>query len=703
MPIDPRTRGSLPPDPATRYPSVTSADMNNVYVALVDLSRRISELEGQRTVINDQSITTGMVQTGAITASTIAAGSIHAAQIEVGNVVASIMTVGAVNAGHIDAASIRASVLDASVLTATNAYITSLRASILDAGVLTAASAQIGTLRTSILNSTQIITQGLQTQVLSAVNAAITSLASFNVTSGTITADLIRTAASGARVEVGNSAGGIKGYNASNVMTFGFDTTTGTATVGAIAVTGANGTQVPASTLTGFLGGGNLLKDSSFESTDPALPAGLWSGGGTGGVASKQTAQAFHGTTSLRVLYGAPSGYVYSNVRTQHGVPMVALANRPVVYSAWVYITGTDNTVPTTDISLSMSDQTSTFSSTTISQVPKNAWTRVVLKATVPSSATDCYIHLRNPWSSGLNTVYYDGIQLELGDAATAYNPKADEIIYGSITAVELAANSVTASAINAGAIDGKVITGALFRSSATDPKVAFDSTGFYTTDASGNKLVTITGAGGINTEAATSIVNERSITWTVSGVQTGRLTNYYGGVGNGSYTNLGAQMQTGATVSQVITEVRNSSGGQIMYSLVRRDTTSDAASYVSVAATNAAGTVQQLRTVVDGGGQSSFLQLDTLGAIKMTPRYSATFTALAAGTSTSVDVTTAATNGKSNLMFFGGITGTSGTYDFVTLSFQANTPSAGTTRVWAHNFGAGAATFNVVFRAMYE
>lgn len=512
MPIDPRTRGSLPPNPSIKGSDFQAA-MNNVYVVLVDQARRLDALEGQRTVINSQSISTGMVQTGAITTSTIAAGSITAAQIQVGNVVASIMTVGAVNASHIDSASIRASVLDATVLTATNAYITSLRASILDAGVLTAASAQIGTLRTSILNSTQIVAQGLQTQVLSAVNAAITTLASFNVTSGTITADLIRTAATGARVEIGATAGGIKGYNSSNVLTFGFDTTTGAATVGAISVTGANGTQVPASTLTGFVGGGNLLLDSSFESTDPATPASVWPGN-DGVTLSKQTTQAFHGTKSLRLL-NVGTGRIYGRVNVDHGVPLSALVNRPVVYSAWVYITGTDNSTPGNDFSLRISDQSTAFASASISTVPKNTWTRIILKSTIPSSSTDVYVHLWNPYTSGLNTVYYDGVQFELGDAATAYSPKADEIIYGSITAVQLAANSVTATAINAGAIDGKVITGATFQNTASNPAVRFDSTGFYITDSGGSHAVDMKSTGfQLNTPTSPTKDDKRSINW---------------------------------------------------------------------------------------------------------------------------------------------------------------------------------------------
>lgn len=700
MPVDPRTRGSLPPDPAKKQPAVTMEAMNNVFIALVDLSRRISELEGQRTKINDNSITTGMVQTGAITTDEIAAGSIHAAQIEVGNVVASIMTAGAVNAGHLAANSVTAANAALGDLTVTTAKI-------VDGAIITAkiADAQIVTAKIGDAQITRAKVADATISLAKIDTATITNLSALSATTGTLTADLIRTAASGARVEIGTTTAGIKGYNSSNVMTFGFDTTTGTATVGAIAVTGAGGTQVPASTLTGFVGGGNLLKNSSFESTDPALPAGLFTLNGV--TIAKSATQAFHGSNSLRVTYGSTTDpYAVTDVVANHGVQNTSLRSKPVVASVWVYVTGTDNGTPTNDRSLALYDG-ATFLTAPMASIPKNVWTRVTLKLTVWASATAVTLRLYNPYTSGLNTVYYDGLQFELGDASTAYSPKADEIIYGSITAVEIAATSIDASRLNVatlsaitanmGTITAGTITGATIQTAASGARNVLDSTGLKYYD--GSNVVTVelsSSAAGLKLTAGVNSTppTERKIRWarTSDGLSIADISAYESGTDDNLILNATAKSAAtrglavlagtspDGTKSATVTAIGVNSGSNVQ---------------VGAGATG--------RILLTDTGTSDFLQLDTTGSVKMTPRYSATFTAIAAGASTSVDVTTAATNGKSNLMFFGGITGTSGFYDYITLSFQANTPSAGTTRVWAHNFGAGTATFNAVFRAMYE
>lgn len=456
MPVDPRMvmSGSKP-----NAAPASAAALNNVYIALVDLSRRIDGLESNRTVIDPASLDGTQLKPDSITTAHIQAGAIKVGELEAGTILVSLLTAGAVNASHIDAASIRASVLDAAVLTAGNAFITSLRASILDAGILTATNATIGTLRASILNATQIVADGLQVQVLNAVKAAVTDLSSVASNTGTLTASLIQTAASpNARVELGTTAGGIKGYNSSNVLTFGFDLTTGAATVGSISVTGAGGTQVPASTLTGFVGGGNLMLNSSFESTDPAMPGTLWTNSGTtDSVVAAAT--AFHGGRLLRVNYASgTTPRVESDLVTKHAVPIGSLRSRPMVASVWVWVdtTATTLAVGGTDASLGVFDGT-TLTTTPISTLTKGQWNRVSVKYTPAAGATAVSVRLYNPYTNG--PVFYDAVQVEFGDAMTAYNPKADEIIYGSITTLELSAGAVKATNVEAGAITADKIS----------------------------------------------------------------------------------------------------------------------------------------------------------------------------------------------------------------------------------------------------
>lgn len=553
MAIDPRA--PVRPSTGSDWQSSLGSLANNTFSALADLSRRIGSLEAARTVIKADTIT----------GTHIAPGSITASEIVAGNVVASIMTANAVNATHIDAVSIRA----------------------------------------SILNATSIIAQNLQAQVLTALQAAITNLNSINSNTGTLTADFIKTANSpNARIEIGTAAGGpagIKGYNASNVLTFGFDIGTGTATVGAISVTGA-GTAVPASTLTGFVAGGNLLKNSSFESTDPALPAGMFTLNGV--TIAKSATQAFHGGNSLRVTYGSGTDpFAMTDAVANHGIAAGTLRSRPLIVSAWVWVdsTATAFVGGGQDRTVYVTDGTTSTNASTISTLTKGQWNRVSVKFTPGAGASAVQIRFYNPYTNG--PVYYDGIQLEIGDAPTAYAPKPDEIVYGSITSLEL----------NATAINGMTITGALFQSSAGAAKVAFDSSGFYVTPDSGTtKDVQVTAAGGLSFLAGTtaSPVNQRRAQWLRPGGSTmGEVLSYDLAAG----VNASSQAQLWMTARGDSTLASGSAQSGI---IARSGTNTKIASVSAVA--DDLGTSTSLRVlasvsgftrlVIDGTGASDFL-----------------------------------------------------------------------------------------------
>jgi hypothetical protein len=93
---------------------------------------------------------------------------------------------------------------------------------------------------------------------------------------------------------------GIRGSGLGGIgPTFNFDTATGIATLTGVVLADPLST-IPVGTLQGFIGGGNLIKDSSFESTDPALPHGIFTNS-NGVTAVKSQTVAFHGGTSLKI------------------------------------------------------------------------------------------------------------------------------------------------------------------------------------------------------------------------------------------------------------------------------------------------------------------------------------------------------------------------------------------------------------------
>ena len=125
-------------------------------------------------------------------------------------------------------------------------------------------------------------------------------------------------------------------------------------------------------------------------------------------------------------------------------------------------------------------------------------------------------------------------------DKLTANSVTADKLAANSVTAVKIAARSITADRIKVGsltgdllsatAIDGKTITGALIRTSASDPKTELTNQGLHVTDSAGKDLIRIgygikTGLG-ILDESTGGIVEASSMIFgTVTSHETNDLT----------------------------------------------------------------------------------------------------------------------------------------------------------------------------------
>ena len=125
-------------------------------------------------------------------------------------------------------------------------------------------------------------------------------------------------------------------------------------------------------------------------------------------------------------------------------------------------------------------------------------------------------------------------------DKLTANSVTADKLAANSVTAVKIAARSITADRIKVGAltgdllsataIDGKTITGALIRTSASDPKTELTNQGLHVTDSTGKDLIRIgygikTGLG-ILDESTGGIVEASSMIFgTVTSHETNDLT----------------------------------------------------------------------------------------------------------------------------------------------------------------------------------
>jgi len=101
-----------------------------------------------------------------------------------------------------------------------------------------------------------------------------------------------------------------------------------------------------------------------------------------------------------------------------------------------------------------------------------------------------------------------------LNDMSSLY---ADLGGQGSVTAAKMAIGELSAISANLGAVTAGTITGATFRTSAANPKVAFDSTGFYVTDSEGNKTTQVTTSGLTLPESGEVVKSSDAVRWVTS------------------------------------------------------------------------------------------------------------------------------------------------------------------------------------------
>jgi hypothetical protein len=131
-------------------------------------------------------------------------------------------------------------------------------------------------------------------------------------------------------------------------------------------------------------------------------------------------------------------------------------------------------------------------------------WTTIQGQVAVPSTAVNGSLWLHVPLSSGdAVQVMVDSCELRrvsdatlIADGAISTNKlvanavTADKIAANSVTAREIKSQSITTDNIMAGQFTGYVFTGAVFRSSSSNPKTEMTQQGLHVTDASGNDLV---------------------------------------------------------------------------------------------------------------------------------------------------------------------------------------------------------------------
>ena len=151
------------------------------------------------------SVTAAAIQAGAVNADKLAANSVTASAIAADSVTANAILAGAVNADKIAANAITADKIAANAITAANITAGAIGVDQLAANSVSSDKVQANAIVASKIAANAVTADKILAGAVTAAKISVTNLAAVSANTGTLTANLIRTAASGTRLEISNS------------------------------------------------------------------------------------------------------------------------------------------------------------------------------------------------------------------------------------------------------------------------------------------------------------------------------------------------------------------------------------------------------------------------------------------------------------------------------------------------------------------
>lgn len=216
-------------------------------------------------------------------------------------------------------------------------------------------------------------------------------------------------------------------------------------------------------TNTGALGGRNLLANSSLDDDSDAnnIPDGwtVFSNGTTGTVGqSISTGGVGFGGTKFMQVNGSNLGTASTDqIGITQTVELAGLAGNPMMFTAWAQggATGLPDLILQANYFSGAGGTGSlvAFNSTTHTS-PDASWRRYQHATRVPTGALSVKLYAlmaARKTSAGSTALNLDALQLELGSVATAYAPRANELLTGTVQTVNLAPNSATVTDFKSG------------------------------------------------------------------------------------------------------------------------------------------------------------------------------------------------------------------------------------------------------------
>lgn len=198
------------------------------------------------------------------------------------------------------------------------------------------------------------------------------------------------------------------------------------------------------------MGGGNLVIDGGLAQDPPTWF--LYNNGGSGGTRTRTTGR--NGGFAVQVTAGASPGTTLGIGRSP---ALVRSWEREKWYTISFYALRNSAATGITGAGLAWNNGPATVQTISNPLMQVSTYQRYIYRVkfsagqTLPP-ASQIYITARGSWSTG-HLIRIADIQVEEGEIATAYAPRPDEILPGTITQVEIANDAITAPKIAAGAV----------------------------------------------------------------------------------------------------------------------------------------------------------------------------------------------------------------------------------------------------------
>lgn len=209
---------------------------------------------------------------------------------------------------------------------------------------------------------------------------------------------------------------------------------------------GAQPSTIAAADLSVTIGGANLLSTSR---------TGLPNATGQSGALTADAAFTRYGADSAKFVSTAGAAGGGLLIERNNAAAAAVTVGRTYTFSAWVY----SATARTLEVSSRWGTAAGALlgawdSVKASTAVPAGTWTRLTATGVAPATAATSGILVDQPAAGAAgDTFWVAGLQIEEGDVATAYAPRPDEILPGTVGTTELAALAVTAAKIAANTI----------------------------------------------------------------------------------------------------------------------------------------------------------------------------------------------------------------------------------------------------------